>query len=138
MVNKYVLDACALMAFVCDEKGANIIEDVLSEANDGTSIVYMNKLNFFEVYYNIRRAEGDQKSEDFYNTVMKLPITIISEFSDEVFHEAGRIKSRYKMSLADSIALAEASIMGASILTSDHHEFDIVEKNEKIKFCWIR
>ena len=89
MVNKYVLDACALMAFVCDEKGANIIEDVLSEANDGTSIVYMNKLNFFEVYYNIRRAEGDQKSEDFYNTVLKLPVTIISDFSDEVFHEAG-------------------------------------------------
>ena len=68
----------------------------------------------------------------------RLPITIINGISDNVFHEAGRIKTQYRMSLADSIALGETSMMGASILTTDHHEFDIVEKNENIKFTWLR
>jgi len=37
-----------------------------------------------------------------------------------------------------SIALAEASVRKAELLTSDHHEFDIVEAKEKIRFCWFR
>jgi len=54
------------------------------------------------------------------------------------YREARRLKIKYKMSVADSIALGEASILGASILTSDHREFDPVEQSETIKFTWIR
>ncbi|GHU08730.1 hypothetical protein FACS1894151_05160 [Spirochaetia bacterium] len=36
----------------------------------------------------------------------------------------------YKISLADSIVLAETKINNASIITADHHEFDIIEKPE--------
>jgi predicted nucleic acid-binding protein len=53
--------------------------------------------------------------------------------------EAGRIKSFYKISLADSIAIAEASVTGGVLLTCDHHEMDKVERRENnIKFRWIR
>jgi predicted nucleic acid-binding protein len=78
------------------------------------------------------------QAENVYAAVLRLPITIIDGIKDEVFREAARIKTQYKMSLADSIALGEASIMGASLLTSDHHEFDAVEKSESISFLWIR
>jgi predicted nucleic acid-binding protein len=60
------------------------------------------------------------------------------KLSDKVFTEAGRFKASYKISLADSIALAETSVSGGKLLTADHHEFDIIEKQEKIKFNWIR
>jgi len=66
------------------------------------------------------------------------PISVNQEIPDDIFFEAGRLKVRYRISLADSIALAEASISGGELLTSDHHEFDVIEKNEKIRFCWIR
>ena len=42
------------------------------------------------------------------------------------------------LSLADSLALAETKINNASLLTADHHEFDIVEQKENISFCWLR
>ena len=138
MAKKYILDACALIAFVKDEEGANIVEDILNEVNIGKAIMYMNKLNLFEVYYGIRRAEGFHQAEVFYSMVSKLPIIIIDGISDDVFREAGRIKSLYKMSLADSIALGEAYVMNASLVTCDHHEFDIVDENENIAFTWIR
>jgi len=138
MVSQYVLDACALAALINDEIGADIVQDVLEEAGIGNVEVYMNKLNLFEVYYGIRRLEGVQQAEAFYNMVLGLPIIIVDGISDDVFREAGRVKTQYKMSLADSIALGETSVRGATIVTSDHHEFDVVEQNEGLKFTWIR
>ena len=53
--------------------------------------------------------------------------------------EAGRLKACYRISIADSVALAEASVSWGRLLTADHHEFDAVEKKEgNIGFCWIR
>jgi len=138
MVSKYVLDACALAAFFNDEEGADIVQDILLEADEAKIQIFMNKLNLFEVYYGIRREDGYQKAEEFYNIASRLPITIINGISDDVFREAGRIKSSYKMSLADSIVLGETSVMGATIITSDHHELDIVDEKESISFKWIR
>jgi len=137
MATKYVLDACALFAFVNKEVGGDIVRDILSK-DSNQAIIYMNKLNLLEVFYGIRRAEGLAKAESLYSMVLRLPIIIIDGITDDVFLEASRIKSSHKMSLADSIALGEASVMEASLITSDHHEFDIIEKNEAIQFTWIR
>ena len=68
---------------------------------------------------------------------IKIIVRIINGISGPVLRKAGLIKTQYRISLADSIALGEAYIIGATILTSDHYEFDIVEKNEDIKFLWI-
>ena len=138
MANKYVLDACALFAFIYGEPGFDVVRYILKQTDDDDVEVFMNKLNLFEVFYGIRRTEGLPAAEGIYNTIMKLPIQIINGISDEVFLEASRIKSLYKMSLADSIALAEAYVMGASIITADHHELDTVDRNEDINFTWIR
>jgi hypothetical protein len=48
------------------------------------------------------------------------------------------LKRKYKITLADSIGLAETIISNGTFVTSDHHELDEVEKNEKIDFIWIR
>jgi len=48
------------------------------------------------------------------------------------------LKATYRISLADAIALEETRESDAVILTSDHHEMDIIEKSEPIRFEWIR
>ena len=138
MAAKYVLDSCALLAYVYQEIGDDVVKLVLEQADVGHIQVYMNKLNLLEVYYDIRRSEGFKQAEKLYNMVQKSPVNIIDGISDPVFREAARLKSQYRMSLADSIALGETSVLEASILTSDHHEFDLVEQSEAIKFAWIR
>jgi predicted nucleic acid-binding protein len=57
---------------------------------------------------------------------------------DAVFKEAGRLKAIYRISLADSLALAEAKTRGARIMTADHHEFDTLDKKGEVAFLWIR
>jgi len=52
--------------------------------------------------------------------------------------EAGKFKSKYKISLADSIAIAESKINNGSLVTADHHEIEPIEKAEKINITWFR
>jgi predicted nucleic acid-binding protein len=82
---------------------------------------------------------GKSVADRTWQTVKQSVVHIVSDFSDEVFAEAGRLKASYKISLADAIALAETSVSGGVLVTADHHEMDKVEQREpNIKFQWIR
>jgi len=137
-MKNFVLDACALIAFLADEEGAEKVEYILRKAETDDCLIYMNKINILEIYYLVYREEGKEKAEKTLEKILALPIIVIEKLEDDVFKEAGGLKATYKMSLADSVALAEAKTKNAEILTSDHHEFDLVEKKEEIKFYWIR
>jgi len=138
MVDKYVLDACALLSFLYNEPGCDIVQKKLAQADDAEINLYMHKLNLLEVYYDIRRSKSVEIAEDYYNRVLESSTVVVDSISDAVFREAGRLKTLYRMSLADAVALGLASVLGASILTADHHELDVVEQNEDIMFTWIR
>lgn len=138
MTKQYVLDACALIAFLSNEEGADLVEGVLIEATQGNAEIRMNKLNLLEAYYGDYRAHGKEAADGMLDVVRSLPITIVPELTDSVFGEAGRLKATYKMSLADAVVLAETSVCSGAVLTADHHELDIVEKRENISFQWIR
>jgi PIN domain nuclease of toxin-antitoxin system len=132
------MDACALIAFLRDEQGAEAVTAVLKYAKQGKAEICMNSINLLEVYYDIYRNLGKAKADEELLMIKELPIMIQSELTDRVFNEAGRFKASYRISLADSIALAETTVSGGGLLTADHHEFDVIEKQEKIKFHWIR
>jgi predicted nucleic acid-binding protein len=132
-----VLDACSLLAFFQDETGAEKVEALLNSAEKQETRLCLHKLNFLEVYYKVMQKDIS-KAKLVYETILKLPISILEDFSDGLFHEAARVKVQYRVSLADSIALAVASINHWNLVTCDHHEFDVVEKTEQIMFDWIR
>lgn len=134
----YILDACAMLAVLSNEPGADLVEGVYERAASGKVVLAMNIINLLEVYYDLIRAYGKERADDFYNEVKHLPLHIYQEISDDVFKEAGRLKVTYKISLADSIALAQTLVLGGELLTSDHHEFDPIEGCENIIFKWIR
>lgn len=138
MNDVFVLDACALIALINKEDGADVIEDVIRKAQAGNATIIMNKFNLLEVYYDAYRTYGEDVANKLIRNINRPPIIIHSELSDEVFKEAGRLKASYKISIADSVALGETIISGGQLLTSDHHEFDKIESAEKIKIHWIR
>jgi len=137
-MSKYVMDACALLAFINDEIGAGKVEEMLEKAQNGEIEIYMNKVNLLEIYYGIYREEGAYKADETYQLILKQVIYINDKLSENIFKEAGRLKAKYKISLADAIVLGESIIRKASVLSSDHHEFDILEQKEDMDFDWIR
>ncbi|MDR0871521.1 MAG: PIN domain-containing protein [Planctomycetaceae bacterium] len=134
----YVLDACAVVALFKDEKGADIVDDVLASVMNGKNTVSMNIVNLLEVYYGFLKDDGKDVAEKHLANIKVSVISITDKITPAVFYEAARLKTLYKMSLADAFVLAETSVSGGIILTCDHHEFDIVAQRENIAFCWLR
>ena len=137
MSKVFILDACALVAILKDETGADNVADAYKKAESGEAKIIMNRINLLEVYYGFYHEKGKEYAERIMDGVAQ-SIVSISEFDKEIFPVAGRLKASYKISLADSIALAQALILGGELLTSDHHEFDAIVGHEGIVFQWIR
>ena len=51
MTDTFVLDACALIALLADEEGADKVEHSLRKAETDDCLIYMNKINILEIYY---------------------------------------------------------------------------------------
>jgi predicted nucleic acid-binding protein len=120
------------------EKGAENIRDLFQKTVDRQALLIMNKFNFLEVYYKIYKAYGKKEADDLLKTMEQMPITIKDILTNEVFKEAGKLKSKYKLSLADSIAVAETVINKGSLVTADHHEIEPIEIAEKLNITWFR
>jgi len=133
----FVLDACALVALLKNENGADNVAAAYKKAESGEAKIIMNRVNLLEVFYGYYRDNGKEYAEKIMDGVAK-SIVSISEFDKGLFNEAGRLKASYKISLADSIALAQAIVTGGELLTSDHHEFDVIVGKEPIQFHWTR
>ncbi|MDR1256233.1 MAG: PIN domain-containing protein [Spirochaetaceae bacterium] len=138
MIDSYVLDACALIAYFKDEKGWELIDDLIERAALGELRLTMSKYNLLEVYYGFYSDDGKDRAEEMLRDVYVLPIQIAEDLSDAVFHEAGRLKASYSISLADAVALGLASASGVPLVTSDHHEFSVIEQGEAIAIHWYR
>jgi len=137
-MTNYVFDASALVAFFNDENGADVVDGLLSEALNGTCSVTMNKYNLLEIYYGYLRVNGEKFAEKILNSIEESCIRIADVLTDGILRQAGKLKVAYKISLADAIALSQATIDDAIFVTSDHHELDAVARDGKIKFLWIR
>jgi predicted nucleic acid-binding protein len=132
------LDACSLIALLTNENGSDVVKGLLEKATDGEINILMHKVNFFDVYYYIYKRYNENMALKLLENIKLTPIKINTEISDDIILKAGRLKSLYKMSLADSIGLAEAIINNGYFVTADHHELDVVEEKEKIEIVWIR
>ena len=133
-MNKFVLDACAVLALIKDEQGATVVKDVMvSDAE-----IFLHAVTLVEIYYNISKEFGINKADSFFDIITQTKIKIIYETTESTIKNAGYFKSKYKISLGDSFVLAIAKFHNAKIISSDHHEFDPIEKSENIDFLWIR
>lgn len=79
-------------------------------------------------------ATARQLVDDIYS----LPITVVEALDRPLMQNAGAFKVAYRISLADSVALGLAQQLNAQLVSSDHHEFDQIEADERARFFWIR
>jgi len=134
----FILDACALIALLAGEPGAEKIKNLIQDAIDGKVELKINQINLLEVYYHIINAYDQNEANKMLEKLKEFPIEIIIGLSDEIFKEAGRIKSKYKIPLGDSIVVAECIIKNGTLVTSDHSDLEEMERSEKIKINWFR
>jgi PIN domain nuclease of toxin-antitoxin system len=116
-----VLDASALIAFLRDETGADVVENALS----GQGKCYAHALNLCEVYYDFFRASNQPVAEAAISDLLGLGIEDRTDMDSEFWRDVGALKAVHRrVSLADCCALALARRLEARLVTADRHEFE--------------
>jgi PIN domain nuclease of toxin-antitoxin system len=133
-MNRFILDACAVLALLREEQGMDIARNVIE--SDAETLLHA--VTFLEIYYNLTNELGIDSADLFFEQITQTKIKIIYEITEDTIKQAGYFKSNYKISLGDSFVLATAKLCNAKIVSSDHHELDVIEKSENMKFLWIR
>jgi len=128
-----LFDSDAVLKYSQDEKGADLVEQFLHEAENGRLKAYMSEINLGEVYYQTIRKIGLESAQAYIERLTQLPLEIISP-SSEIIMRASEIKAQYAISYADCFAVATALIFSAAILTGDP-EFKKVENS--VQIIWV-
>jgi uncharacterized protein len=131
----YVLDACAFIAFLNGEKRSDINRSFFEKSKNNKIKIMMHALN---LYYDCLRYSNEVKANEILLLAQNLLLEIEKELDFNLMSIAGKLKISFKISLADSIALGVSVINNSFLVTSDHHEFDIIENKKPTKFLWIR
>ena len=135
---RYVVDACAVLAHLNDEQGADAVEELYAGSSSDADKVGIHAVNLYEVYYFVNKHAGDAQAESVLRGIEQLGLHVERTLSNPLLRRAGRFKGDYRLSLADSIALGYAELAEASLVTCDHHEMDPVDAAGKASFFWIR
>jgi len=131
----YLLDACALIALLNDEAGAERVEAIVT----GDIPVYMSAINALEVAYDAVRRSGDNNSAAVtLHVVSNANVVILWALTETEWLAAARWKARGRLSLADAIALAIAETRNLKLVSADHHELDPLEAQGLIQVEWLR
>jgi PIN domain nuclease of toxin-antitoxin system len=134
----YLLDACALIAHLNQERGEGFekVGALLDRAATGEVTLVMGIVNLVEVYYGYIRDHGVAIADAIMAPVADLPIQVISNITDGMYRETARFKGTYAMSLADAFLGGAATCLGATIVTKDG-EFVPPEAEENLSILWL-
>jgi predicted nucleic acid-binding protein len=132
----YVFDACAVIALLNDEDGADTVAGLVKQAENGAAHLFMSGVQAAEVYYDRIYIKGREYAETVLEGLYNSPIIILHEISREMIREAGRFKTSYSMSLADAFLCATAKNLDAVIVTKDK-EIKSAEEDGSLSVLWL-
>jgi len=133
-MKNYLFDAFPLLCWLQEEPGHELVEDLLTQAEEDKIILSLHIINLGEIFNRVYRLAGLRKAGDIIKKIRLLPIKIVS-VSDGAVMEAAEIKGKYPISYADAFAVATALQTGATLVTGDP-QYKVVSK--MIKILWVK
>ena len=131
----YIFDACAVIALLEKEAGAEQVAALL--AGQGHRCL-VHAIQICEVFYDKIRRGGADDGESLVAMLTAGGFEIYTDTLD-LWPAAGRLKAGLRrVSLADCFALALALQQGGTLVTTDHHELDPVQAKGICPIQFIR
>jgi predicted nucleic acid-binding protein len=130
---KYALDSFAMLCWLNDEDGADIIEKLLEKSRKREITLFINWINIGEVYYIVQRKDSQKKAIETISLIKQLPIERVG-YEEPLVLLAGDYKANYPISYAEAYCLATAKSKEAKIVTGDP-EYECIE--DKISIAWL-
>lgn len=130
-----VLDACAIIAFLRGEPGAEIVRELLEKE---PPVCMAHAVNVCEVFYDFLRTAGESDALDSIITLRSIGVAVKEDMDEAFWQQAGRHKVACKVSLADAFALALTERYEGELVTSDRREFEPVQARGVVPITFIR
>jgi predicted nucleic acid-binding protein len=134
-MKKVVFDSYALIAFFRQEKGYELVRDLLVKMANDESEGYITTINVGEVYYMISRKSSTKNADIALDALLKFPLHII-EADLKLSLEAAKLKAKYSLSYADAFAGALTINRKAVLITGDD-EFENLTREVGFKVKYI-
>ena len=114
-----VLDSWPILQWIKERQPAtDIVENLLAEAESGAIRLLMSAINVGEVYYYVRKYQGERLAESWRASSGALPVTIEVPTADDIW-DAALLKAQYPISYADAFAAALAQKYRCPLVTGD-------------------
>lgn len=101
----YILDTSAILTYIEDEKGSDVIDDILIRAEKGEVRIYIAFVSLTEVYYITIQEKGELEALRRINLIQSLSLTV-EESNEGLNLKAGSLKATNRISLADAYIAA--------------------------------
>ncbi|MBW8879155.1 MAG: type II toxin-antitoxin system VapC family toxin [Acidobacteria bacterium] len=132
----FVFDACALIAILENEPGADMVAQLLQEPANRCLI---HAVSACEVYYDLYRRGSVDEADTLAAIFAEYGLELVETLPSDLWRTAGNLKAEWRrVSLADCFALALAIREKGALVTSDHHELDPIAKAEVCPIRFIR
>ena len=94
----FVLDACAMIAWLRNEPGADVVDVAIRDVN---STCFAHGINLCEVFYDALRHTDESHAQSVLADLKDLGVVTRNDFEETFWQDAGRIKAAHRASLAD-------------------------------------
>jgi predicted nucleic acid-binding protein len=130
----HILDACAVIAYLKNEPGADVVAELISNPESRLAI---HSVNATEVYYNYLRSDGQVIADQAWQRLAEFA-TILPTMEDQFLKRVARWVTEYNPGLADAFGAATAEEYGIPLVTADHKDFETVQAAGALQIVWIR
>jgi predicted nucleic acid-binding protein len=128
----YVLDSTAFLTLFEDEPGAETVQKLLESAKKGEIVIFTSFVSFTEVFYITLREKKEEEAKKRIKLMNVLAMMRV-ESSQELGLIAGRLKSTYRLSFADTWIAATAIFYDAILVHKDPEFEQLKGKLEMLK-----
>jgi PIN domain nuclease of toxin-antitoxin system len=136
-----VLDACAMLAYIQNEPGAEVVEEILTRPGEKC---VAHAVNLCEVYHKVfRKADEATAKAVMHDLTVNMGVELKDDMDPPFWNDVGKHmavirSSGNSIAMADCFAIALALKMKGRVVTSDHHEFEYVDKQGICPVCFFR
>ncbi len=118
MAERYTLDTSALIAYLADEPGADLVERLLSDAGRQRVVLFASFMTFMEATYRVWQEGGERAGKLAYLRIRSLPLRRI-DVGEGLILRAARVKASHSLSVADAWIAATALITDSALVHKD-------------------
>jgi predicted nucleic acid-binding protein len=110
-----------MLAYLKGEPGAPVVDGVLKQSGRDC---FAHSINLCEVYYDVLRAADEPTADQAIRDLLNAGVIERDEMDQPFWRDAGKIKSRGRISIADAFCATLANRVGGEVVTSDRREFE--------------